>query len=329
MLRIGEMGEKVDLPAQTIRYYERMGLLPKPERASNGYRLYQEPDVRRLRFIRSARALDFSLDDIQEILDLRDHGTAPCRVVMGLMARQIDANDQRIRELTRLRAELTRLHKTGLRMPEDVQMKILIATGRRPNTEGLGLDEAGVELGSRGQILVDAGLRTSNPDAYAAGDVLDRDMFVYVAAHGGMLAVENALTGAGRKYDAGYIPRITFTDPQIASAGVTEAQARQQGHEVEVSTLPMDVVPRALVGRDTRGFIKLVVDGAAVRLLGAHILAPEAGEIIQTAALAIRFGLPVSELRGTMFPYLTNSGGLKLAVVALGKDIAMLSCCAG
>jgi mercuric reductase len=91
----------------------------------------------------------------------------------------------------------------------------------------------------------------------------------------------------------------------------------------------MEVVPRALAARDTRGFIKLVVDVARDRLLGAHILAPEAGEIIQNAALAVRFGLPVSELQETMFPYLTNSEGLKLALLALEKDVAMLSCCAG
>jgi mercuric reductase len=207
--------------------------------------------------------------------------------------------------------------------------QLLVATGRQPNTDGLGLEQAGVELGRRGEIVMDERLQTTNPDVYAAGDVLGRDMFVYAAAHGGTLAAENALTLAGRRYEAGYIPRVTFTDPQIASAGLSEAQAREQGHEVAVSILPMEVVPRALAARDTRGFIKLVVDVARDRLLGAHILAPEAGEIIQNAALAVRFGLPVSELQETMFPYLTNSEGLKLALLALEKDVAMLSCCAG
>ncbi|HLC02246.1 MAG TPA: mercury(II) reductase [Anaerolineales bacterium] len=221
---------------------------------------------------------------------------------------------------------------TGTKNEAEVSFEaeqLLVATGRRPNTEGLGLEQAGVERGRRGEIIVDDQLRTSNPDIYAAGDVLGRDMFVYVAAYGGTLAAENALAGVGRVYDASYIPRITFTDPQIASAGLTEAQARQQGHEVKVSRLPMEVLPRALAARDTRGFIKLVVDVPSDRLLGAHILAPEAGEIIQTAVLAIRFGLTVSDLRGTMFPYLTNAEGLKLALLALEKDVAMLSCCAG
>lgn len=207
--------------------------------------------------------------------------------------------------------------------------QLLVATGRRPNTSGLGLEEAGVRLGKRGEILVNEMLQTHNPFVYGAGDVTGRDMFVYVAAHSGILAVENALTGAGREYDAAYIPRITFTDPQVASAGLTEAQARQQGYAVKVSRVPMSQVARALVGRDTRGLIKLVADEVSDRLLGAHILAPEAGEMIQTAVLAIRFGITVRELRQTMFPYLTNTEGLKLAMIAFEKDVTKLSCCAG
>lgn len=218
--------------------------------------------------------------------------------------------------------------KDGAELRFDAE-QLLVATGRRPNTAGLGLEDAGVTLGKRGEILVNDQLQTSNPFIYAAGDVTGRDMFVYVAAYAGMLAAENALTDAGRTYNAGYIPRITFTDPQIASAGLTEAQAREQGYEVKVSTLPMVHVPRALAARDTRGLIKLVADAATDRLLGAHILAPEAGEMIQTAVLAIRFGLTVRELRETMFPYLTNVEGLKLAVLSFEKDVAKLSCCAG
>ncbi|MER3545374.1 MAG: mercury(II) reductase [Chloroflexota bacterium] len=218
--------------------------------------------------------------------------------------------------------------KDGAEMRFDAE-QLLVATGRRPNTAGLGLEDAGVTLGKRGEILVNDQLQTSNPFIYAAGDVTGRDMFVYVAAYAGALAAENALTDAGRVYDAGYIPRITFTDPQIASAGLTEAQAREQGYEVKVSTLPMVHVPRALAAHDTRGLIKLVADAATDRLLGAHILAPEAGEMVQTAVLAIRFGITVRELRETMFPYLTNVEGLKLAALSFEKDVAKLSCCAG
>jgi mercuric reductase len=207
--------------------------------------------------------------------------------------------------------------------------QLLVATGRRPNTAEMGLVEAGVRLGQQGEILVNEQLQSSNPAIYAAGDVTGRDMFVYVAAYAGGLAAENALTGAGRIYDTGYIPRLIFTDPQVASAGLTEIQAREREYEVQVSTLSMSHVPRALAARDTRGLIKLVVDSRTNRLLGTHILAPEGGEIIQVAALALRLGLTVDQLRETMFPYLTNVEGLKLALLGLQKDVAKLSCCAG
>lgn len=207
--------------------------------------------------------------------------------------------------------------------------QLLVATGRRANTAGLGLEDAGVKLGQRGEILVNDLLQTHSPFVFAAGDVTGRDKFVYVAAYSGALAAENALAKAGRAYDAAHIPRITFTDPQIASAGLTEAQAREQGYDVKVSTLPMAHVPRALAARDTRGLIKLVADAATDRLLGAHVLAPEGGEIIQTAVLAMRFGITLGELRETMFPYLTNAEGLKLAALAFEKDVEKLSCCAG
>ncbi len=207
--------------------------------------------------------------------------------------------------------------------------QLLVATGRRPNTRGLGLEEAGIELGKRGEVVVDENLRTANPDVYAAGDVTGRDMFVYVAAYAGGLAAENALSGANRRYETAYIPRVTFTDPAVASAGLTEAQAREQGYEVKTSLLPMEYVPRALAARDTRGLVKLVADAATDKLLGAHILAPEAGEMIQVTVLAIRFGLTVADLRETLFPYLTNAEALKLAALGFEKDVSKLSCCAG
>jgi mercuric reductase len=235
-------------------------------------------------------------------------------------------------ETQRVEKRAGRYYLTGVQDGKELRLdaeQLLVATGRRPNTADMGLEEAGVRLGRRGEVLVNDRLQTGNPDVYAAGDVLDEEMFVYVAAYGGTLAAENTLADAGRIYDTGGIPRVTFTDPQIASTGLTEEQAREEGYEVQVSTLPMAQVPRALAAHDTRGLIKLVVDGATDRLLGAHILAPEAGEIIQTAVLAMRFGITVEHLRGTMFPYLTNVEGIKLAALGLEKDVALLSCCAG
>ncbi len=153
-------------------------------------------------------------------------------------------------------------------------------------------------------------------------------MYVYMAAYGARLAAENALNGDGRVYDSGAMPGVTFTDPQAASVGLTEAAAGQRGIEVRTSVLPLDAVPRALAARDTRGLIKLVAEVASDRLIGAHILAPEGGEAIQTAVLAIKHGMTVSELADTIFPYLTTVEGLKLAALNFDKDVSKLSCCA-
>jgi mercuric reductase len=117
--------------------------------------------------------------------------------------------------------------------------------------------------------------------------------------------------------------------PQVASVGLTEAQAQGQGIGTRISVLPLEYVPRALAARDTRGLIKLVADVESNRLIGAHILAPEGANSIQTAALAIRQGLTVTELGEMKFPYLTTVEGLKLAAQAFDKDVAKLSCCAG
>ena len=206
---------------------------------------------------------------------------------------------------------------------------ILIATGRRPNSEGLGLDDIGIARNSSGGIEVDEHMRTARDHIYAAGDVTGRDQFVYMAAYGARIAVGNALNGKSLRYDATAMPAVVFTDPQVASVGLTEAEARAQGTVVRTSVLPLDYVPRALAARDTRGLIKLVADADSDRLLGAHILAPEGADTIGAAALAIRSAMTVSDLADTIFPYLTTVEGLKLAAQTFEKDVARLSCCAG
>ena len=241
------------------------------------------------------------------------------RIVTGYQAKQVDRQNGRYT-------------LTGTRAGEEMSFEaeqLLVAAGRRPNTAGLGLEAAGIRLGERGEVIVDDSLQTANPDIYAVGDVTGRDLFVYTAAYAGGLAAENALTGSANPYETAYIARITFTDPQIASAGLTEEQAVEQGYAVKTSVVPMAFVPRALAARDTRGLIKLVADDSTGKLLGAHILAPEAGEVIQTASLALKLGLTVEDLRDTIFPYLTNVEGIKLAALAFEKDVALLSCCAG
>ena len=206
--------------------------------------------------------------------------------------------------------------------------QVLVATGRRPNTAGMGLREAGVDLLSNGGIRVDDRMRTTKPGVYAVGDVTGRDEFVYMAAYGARIAAENALNGDSKRYDASAMPAVVFTDPQVASVGLTEVKAREQALDVRTSVIPLEYVPRALAARDTRGLIKLVADAMSGKLLGAHILAPEGADSIQTAALAIKCGLTVEQLADTIFPYLTTVEGLRLAAQTFAKDVAKLSCCA-
>jgi len=153
-------------------------------------------------------------------------------------------------------------------------------------------------------------------------------MFVYVAAYGGALAAENALTGNARRYDLTALPKVTFTDPAVASVGFTENQARARGIEPLVSKLPLEHVPRALAAHDTRGFVKLVADAGTKKIIGAHVLAAEAGEMITEPTLAIKFGLTIEDLVSAVHPYLTLSEGIKLASQAFTKDVEKLSCCA-
>ncbi|MBI4273476.1 MAG: mercury(II) reductase [Rhizobiales bacterium] len=207
--------------------------------------------------------------------------------------------------------------------------RVLIATGRAPNVEGLGLKDAGIAQAPNGGIKVDDRMRTTRPGIYAAGDVTGSDQFVYMAAYGAKIAAKNALNSNSLRYDNSAMPAVVFTDPQVASVGLTEAAARAAFHHVRASVLPLSYLPRALAARDTRGLIKLVAETGSGKLLGAHILAPEGADSIQTAALAIKHGMTVQDLGATIFPYLTTVEGLKLAAQTFDKDVAKLSCCAG
>ncbi|KZN95414.1 mercury(II) reductase [Aeribacillus pallidus] len=206
--------------------------------------------------------------------------------------------------------------------------QLLVATGRKPNTEALNLQAANVEVGSRGEVKVDDYLRTSNPRIYAAGDVTMGPQFVYVAAYQGGIAADNAIGGLERKVNLDTVPAVIFTSPSIATVGLTEEQAKERGYEVRTSVLPLDAVPRALVNRETTGVFKLVADAKTLKVLGVHIVAENAGDVIYAATLAVKFGLTVEDLRECLAPYLTMAEGLKLVALTFDKDVKKLSCCA-
>jgi len=205
---------------------------------------------------------------------------------------------------------------------------LLVAAGRPPNTADLNLAAAGVQTADNGAIVVDDYMRTSAEHIYAAGDCTTQPQFVYVAAAAGTRASINMM-GGDAALDLSAMPAVIFTDPQVATVGLSEVDAKRAGIRVESRTLDLENVPRALANFDTHGFVKLVIDTRDDRLIGAQILAPEAGEMIQSAALAIRNRMTVQELADQLFPYLTMVEGLKLCAQTFFKDVKQLSCCAG
>ncbi|GAC23128.1 MULTISPECIES: mercury(II) reductase [Paraglaciecola] len=206
--------------------------------------------------------------------------------------------------------------------------KLLVATGRHANTAQLGLDKVGIKTDKSGAILVNNKMQTSTANIYAAGDCSDMPQFVYVAAAAGSRAGIN-MTGGAARLDLSTMPAVIFTDPQVATVGLTEEQAVTGGYEVITRVLDMENVPRALANFETDGFIKLVAEKLTGKILGAQILAHEGGEIIQSAALAIHNNMTVDDLAGQLFPYLTMVEGLKLCAQTFSTDVKELSCCAG
>ena len=205
---------------------------------------------------------------------------------------------------------------------------ILVATGRTARVEALDLANADIELNGDHFVKVDDTLRTTNRQVFAAGDVAGGAQFVYVAAAQGHLAAQNALRGEHETLDYTGLPDVVFTDPQLAAAGMTEAQALAAGYECDCRLLGLDNVPRGLVNHDTRGAIKLVADRKTGKVLGIHALADGAGDVILAGVYAIKFGLTVNDLATTWAPYLTMSEALKLVAQSFTTPIDQLSCCA-
>ncbi len=206
--------------------------------------------------------------------------------------------------------------------------RLLISTGRHANTSKLQLSNVGVETDQSGAIVVNNKMETSTNNIYAAGDCSNMPQFVYVAAAAGSRAGIN-MTGGEAELDLTTMPAVIFTDPQVATVGLTEKMAQQQGIETLTRVLEMENVPRALANFETDGFIKLVAEKSSGILIGAQILAHEGGELIQSIGLAIHNRMTVEQLANQLFPYLTMVEGLKLCAQTFNKDVNQLSCCAG
>jgi mercuric reductase len=206
--------------------------------------------------------------------------------------------------------------------------QLLMATGRRPVTDGLVLDAVGVATGPTGAVVVDDQLRSANPRIWAAGDVAGAPQFVYVAAAQGTMVVDNAFSDAGRHIDYRHLPRVTFTSPNLASVGLTDAQATEAGIACTCRVLPLSYVPRAIVNRDARGVVKIVAEAETGKVVGVHIAADGAGDAILAATYALEANMTVQQLASTWAPYLTMAEGIKLAAQSFTTDVARLSCCA-
>ncbi len=211
--------------------------------------------------------------------------------------------------------------------------RLLVTAGRRPNTAGVGLEEAGLRLDTGGAVIVDAYLRTTVPHIWAAGDVIgtgqESQMATPVGARDGGIVAHNALSGESpRRVDHRVIPRAVFTDPQIGVVGMTDEEAVAAGHSCWCNTLPLELVPRAGAIRDTRGVIKMVADAETDEVLGVSMLGAQAGEVIHEAAMGLRFHATLHDFIDLLHVYPTMAEALKIVAISRYKDPGKLSCCA-
>lgn len=205
--------------------------------------------------------------------------------------------------------------------------QLLFATGRAPNTDYLDPEKACVQLDDKGFVKVDSEMRTSAPHVWASGDVIGEPMLETIAAKEGAIAVNNAFNGSKKKIDFREVPKAVFTYPEVASVGLTDAQANGQGIQCDCGTLPLNLVPKAHIMGDTRGLVKLVANRDTKQIVGVHILAPNAADIIHEGVLAVKFKLTIDDIIDTVHVFPTISESMKLAAQSFYKDVSKMSCC--
>ena len=204
--------------------------------------------------------------------------------------------------------------------------KLLIATGREPNTDGIGLEKVGVQLDERGYVKVNDELQTSVANIWAAGDVIGNQTnsqpATPVGAHDGVIAAMNALSNAHRKVDHRVIPRVIFTDPQVAVVGQTDEEVVGSGVRCWCGTIPLEYVPRAGATHQTDGIAKVVIDRDTQEVKGVSLVMPNAGEVIHEAAMALRFHAKLEDYIDMIHVYPTMAEALKIAAISYFKDPA-------
>mgnify|MGYP001615330598 CR=1 FL=1 len=206
--------------------------------------------------------------------------------------------------------------------------ELLIACGRVPNTEGIGHEDVEVEKDQRGFIKVDMEMKTTADSIWAAGDVTGPPQATPIGAREGVIAAENAITDRHLKMDYSVIPRAVFTDPEVASVGLTAEEARAKGLKVAADCLDLNHVPKAAAIYKTKGLVKMVIEEETKRILGVHLVADRGADIIHEAALAIKCQLTTRDLIEMIHVYPTMSEAIRMAAQMFTKDVSRLSCCA-
>ncbi|MEK7215550.1 MAG: FAD-dependent oxidoreductase, partial [Chloroflexota bacterium] len=204
---------------------------------------------------------------------------------------------------------------------------VLLAAGIQANTEDLDLERAGVRAGPNGFIRVDQYYQTDNPDIFAAGDCTGKMPLETVAAKEGALAAENAFTVPTRTINYDHVPAAVFTNPQVASVGITEEEEMRRFNTCSCRTISMAAVPKALAINEDRGVFKMVIHPRSSKVLGVHIVAPNAADLIHEAVLAVKFGLTVEDIVDTVHVFPTLSEGIKRVAQSFTRDVTQMSCC--
>ncbi|MGC8478576.1 MAG: mercury(II) reductase [Candidatus Micrarchaeia archaeon] len=205
--------------------------------------------------------------------------------------------------------------------------EVLFSTGRVPNVEKLNLVAAGVQLNERNFVRVDSTLRTTSQSIYAAGDVTGEPMLETLAAKEGNIATSNIFEGANKTINLKEVPSAIFTYPEAAMVGMTEVQLLKNKIRCACNPIEFKSVAKASIIGDTRGVIKIVIDYKTKKIMGVHILAPHAAEMIHEGVLAVKFGLTIDDLIDTVHVFPTLSEGIKLSAMAFYQDVSKLSCC--
>ncbi len=220
------------------------------------------------------------------------------------------------------------LFEQGEKMLSVSAEEILIAAGKTPHTEGIGLDSIGVELTDRNAIIVNEFYQTALPHIYAAGDVAALPLRMETTAgKEGTYVAENALAGKTHTVDYNKVPWTVFTDPELAGVGPTDAEVNKQGIKCSCRTISFEMVPKAHIIKDTRGLIKLIVNDETRQVLGIHILAPHAGDLIAQAMTVVENNMTIDDLVDSVPMFPTLSEAIKIAALAFDQDLDSLSCC--